>query len=232
MFLPSYGLYIGLIIIILLLHSLSFVIFKKKESLISPRKTELFIFCLAFLIRFSIISFFPFGSGFLEKLPIIFFDSLIAVVIYKITEKKIPALVYSVNAIPIAIGALFGQFDTIVLFFIIHFLYLFKQRKKLVGILSLYTLGKWIILIVYIISGGLSIHYFLWIFPFALVTKDKLTKSYMLICGGFIILVGLVGGVPQIIAIIASQFLWLFFLLWMLIEIRKAFRQYILNSAY
>ncbi|MBI2029751.1 hypothetical protein HYT02_05005 [Candidatus Gottesmanbacteria bacterium] len=288
---------------------------------------------------------------FTQKLPVIVFDSLIAVIIFKITRKKIPALVYSVSPIPIILSVLYGQFDSIVLFFTVLALYLLNNKKVFLSFLSLgiavavkpwaliflliilpktkkiflylmsffipslisvilyktlvvevaffnmikgisqyssvlgwwgpaailkipakyfnresilfhwgaitkilsvivvfllgrikyieiYKTAKWFVLIIYIISFGFAIHYLLWIFPFALITRDKLTKSYMLICGNFIILVGLIGGltynftppyIPEILTIILSQILWLFFILWFTFDVRQTIRKYLLS---
>lgn len=288
----------------------------------------------------------PIGLPFLfiEKFPIIFFDSLIAALIFKISRDLKSGLLYAISPISLIVGAYLGQFDSIPLFFFLLSLYLFITNKRLssfltlgfatifkpwpvilfpllwfrsktvllkivtifsfvlpitliisfysqiipqshiinmlVGILiydsaggwwglslvlrsvifhqlskvivitliiifakllkheNIFTAAKLIFLIIYVFSFGLSIHYFLWIFPFVLITKDTLTKYYLLFVGAFLILFAVFGGLnfnftppetPYILYQLFSFLLWFFFLVWFIKEIRQLLRNYILK---
>ncbi len=402
-------LYSILIPTLFILHYISLLLFKKTENFINPRHTILFVFTFSLLIRFIVISFFPFASGydissferavenviegrdiyssldfrhfyaffpgyalflslftiigksyslpfvFIEKLPIVIFDSGISVLLNIITKRKIPSLVYAVSPIPLTVGALFGQFDPIVLFFIILSFYIFTKKREIVSFIMLgiaitikpwavlfslvlfpksrqlllsllalvsplviviiiylfsiqtfsiktiktmflgiiiytsvvgwwgpsvlfkipafllksefplvvwgavtklasvvliisvslvkkessYKLAMWFILIIYVFSAGMSIHYLYWIFPFVLINNSRFTKSYIVFIGSFIILVGAVGGltyqfnpphIPSVISSIFTQILWLYFLFWFLFEIRQTLRGYVLKG--
>lgn len=401
---PNIYLFLAALFYVVVLQILSFVFIKKKISL-KPRHPLLFIFLLAFLLRFLPVVFFPFGSGYdissfrwagekvfnkediyynldvrhryaffptfalllsgsirlsetsgipfiiLEKLPIIIFDSLIAVLIFKISRSFNKTIIYAVSPISIIVGAYTGQFDSIPLFFLLLALYLLSYQnyfpgyillalgtivkpwpiiftplsflkeksinKKLlmisgflipvisvlivyqlvvdkpnirnlflliplydsvVGwwgislilgtilqtkalhflancakifvisttlILAKYTktqdlflLSKWIILIIYNFSLGLSIHYFLWILPFALLTKDSLLKYYLLFTGAYLIFFDVFGGLnynfkppytPQIFYLPASLLLWIFFIYWGVKELRLQIKSYIVG---
>ncbi len=289
----------------------------------------------------------------LIKLPIIFFDSFLAVLLFKISKNFRYSLIYALSNIGVIIGAYHGQFDSIPLFFSILALYLLTQKKQILSILSIglgtitkpwvvmfapliwfrskekkllavvfiiplllivifykliiqerinmlimavaistyssgvgwwgpaillehlakilhhgkiltipaqlskllsisliiflakkfnrenvFYLGKLVILIIYIFSLGLSTHYFLWILPFALLTKDSFLKSYLLFVGAFLIFFNVFGGLsynflppetPVIFYKPISFLLWLFFLSWGIKEVRLILRNYILT---
>ena len=65
----------------------------------------------------------------LTKLPIIFFDSLIAMLIFIIIKNFRAFLVYAFSPIPVILCAYFGQFDAIPLFFALFGLYLMTQKR-------------------------------------------------------------------------------------------------------
>lgn len=284
----------------------------------------------------------PIGLPFLfiEKLPVIFFDSLIAALIFKISKELKYGFVYALSPIGVIIGAYIGQFDSIPLFFCLLSLYLFKLNRRISSFLTLglatifkpwpvilfpllwfrsksiltifsfvlpilliisfysqviqqpnilfmligiviydsaggwwglsllfknyflhqlskiiviaftvvsakylnkenvFTVVKIIFLIIYTFSFGLSIHYFLWIFPFTLLTKDSFTKYYLLNVSGYLILFAVFGGfnynfkppeTPSILYSLLSFFLWCFFSVWLFKETRNLLRNYILK---
>lgn len=73
----------------------------------------------------------------LTKIPIIFFDSLIAVMVYLVRKNFRLSLLYALSPIPILLSAYFGQFDAIVLFFSLLGLYLVSQKRPLISGLAL-----------------------------------------------------------------------------------------------
>lgn len=305
---------------------------------------------LALFIKISDSSGIPFLI--LLKLPTIFFDSLIAGLIYLISKNFRAALVYSFSTIGIIIGAYIGQFDSIPLFFLLLALFLLNKNKNLlssfilgiatsvkpwpilflpflifrqtkfvkrvlllvsfilpityfvsfykflipqanliimlagialydsgvgwwgfsififklfkylgkevfIGLLQLwkllilllvmrfylffkkeniYKVVKWVILLIYIFSVSIGANYFLWILPFALITKDTFTKYYLLLVGGDFLLFGVLGGMdlnysppstPQQTYLPYLFFIWVLFLLWGLKEARLYLRNYI-----
>lgn len=104
---------------------------------------------------------------------------------------------------------------------------------------DVFTHTKYIVLIIYCLSFGLAFHYLLWIFPFALITKDTYLKKYLLYGGSFFIFFGVFGGlnynflppaIPPAFYPILSFLFWLFFVLWLLKESRKILRDYILRG--
>lgn len=105
--------------------------------------------------------------------------------------------------------------------------------------INIYQHAKYILLVIYIFSFGLSLHYLLWIFPFALITRDSFLKYYALLVGSYLILFGVFEGLnyyylppqtPQLLHPFLSFGLWIFFVLWGLKEVRKALNSYIIKG--
>lgn len=312
----------------------------------------------AFMPTFAILTAWFLNLSLLTKIPtvifmkllVIIFDSLIAVLISLISKNLRNGLLYATSLIPVMVGAYFGQFDPIPLFFSVLGLYLFfsnkpflsmlnlgigttfkpwpavfalpllfsnkgRRRKRtmliffalplglviliykiiipsgnlftMIGAIALYesVIGWWgpsilfqklsdflgirkivtipsfiskiltisiifyicyicknlrnknvflvaklIILAVYIFSFGFAIQYLLWIFPFALITKDRFTKHYVLFVGSYFILSGIMRlltynfeppGIPNIFYVPLSFLLWSFFLAWGIKEVQS-----------
>jgi hypothetical protein len=272
----------------------------------------------------------------LMKLVIVLFDSCIPFLLFHITKKALPSLYYAICPIPIIISAYLGQFEAVILFFLLisfidftkknyvrcflflgisfaikpwpiifflpilfmsksyvsSFTFLFfpgfilfiykyiipdgnlltmaaaimayesvigwwgpsifvnlfaqiihKNRiitisgliSKTITIIllirnsirldtySIFLIAKSLILIIYIFSYGLGIHYLLWILPFSLITQDKMTKLYMFIGGLYFCLMGtfhlltyqfIPPGIPILYRNIMSFLFWIFFVVW------------------
>lgn len=91
---------------------------------------------------------------------------------------------------------------------------------------------KLILLSLYIISFGLSIQYLLWIFPFALITRDKFLKYYSNLFGPYVIIFGILHlldynfkppGIPLPFHYLAGIALWFLFLFWGVKEFSKKY---------
>ncbi len=110
---------------------------------------------------------------------------------------------------------------------------------KLLKQLNIFNVAKITLLITYVFSFGLSIHYFLWLFPFILITKDSFIKYYLLFVGAFLILFAVFGGLnfnfnppetPYLLYRLFSFLLWCFFLVWLVKEIRYLLKRWIVIS--
>lgn len=118
---------------------------------------------------------------------------------------------------------------------VIFILLFFKFIKKE----NVFKVTKWVILLIYVFSVSIGGNYFLWILPFAFITRDTFTKYYLLLVGGYFLLFGVLGGMdlnysppftPQIFVRPYAFLIWLFFLLWAIKEVRSYFRDYIFRK--
>lgn len=118
------------------------------------------------------------------------------------------------------------QIPKVIVVSLILSLFLFFKK------IDLFNLAKWAILIIYIFSFSFGSHYLLWIFPFALLTKDSFVKYYLILVGGYFLLFGVLGGLdynfyppslPQFINELYIFLLWIFFLLWGIKELKPCF---------
>lgn len=122
--------------------------------------------------------------------------------------------------------ALLQVWKAFVLLLIMRCYFLFRKE-------NIFKVAKWVILLIYVFSVSIGGNYFLWILPFALITRDTFTKYYLLLVGGYFLLFGVLGGMdlnysppftPQILVQPYAFLIWLFFLLWAIKEVRSYFR--------
>ncbi len=110
----------------------------------------------------------------------------------------------------------------------------FAKSKKV------FLLAKWVILLIYIFALGISRHYLFWLLPFVLLTADSFLKPYLFWVGSYYILFAVLGGLdfnfvppssPLFLEKIFLVWLWLFFAVWGLKEIREILRRYLYSSS-
>jgi len=113
---------------------------------------------------------------FIAKIPLLIFDVASIFILFKFVKrgylKKEALLFWVLNPVVIYTTYLFGQFDVIVLFFILLGLFLIRKNKAL-GIL---TLG---------IAGALKSYPFIFVLPTALILGENLKEKLKLIILAF-----------------------------------------------